>query len=92
LRQQLLAHPNDPTLYSLYARASNIAGDEIRAQEAIAESYYLRDGIHEAIAQLQELARRDDLDYYQRARITARLNQYQVEIAKLGLEEPRRPN
>ena len=43
----------------------------LRAKEAIAESYYLRGGTHEAgLLQLQELAGRDDLDYYQRARIT----------------------
>lgn len=87
LRQQLLSHPDDPALYSLYARASNTAGDEVRAKEAIAESYYLRGGVHEAILQLQELISRDDLDYYERARIAARLNQYQVEIARLGLKE-----
>ena len=87
LRQQLLSHPDDPALYSLYARASNTAGDEVRAKEAIAESYYLRGGIHEAITQLQELSNRNDLDYYQRARITARLNEYQVEVARLGRED-----
>ncbi len=65
----------------------------MRAKEAIAESYYLRGGIHEAAMQLQELARRDDLDYYQRARITARINELRLELAKMGLEETedRRP-
>ena len=48
LRRQLLTHPNDPVLYELYARSANIAGDRVRAKEAIAESYYLRGGIHEA--------------------------------------------
>ncbi len=91
LREQLLTHPEDPALYSLYARASNAAGHEVRAKEAIAESYYLRGGIHEAVQQLQELSRRDDLSYYERARITARLNEYHVEIAKLGLEEEPTP-
>ncbi|MEJ8568434.1 beta-barrel assembly-enhancing protease [Elongatibacter sediminis] len=87
LREQLLSHSEDPVLYSLYARASNTAGNEVRAKEAIAESYYLRGGIHEAIQQLQELIEREDLSYYERARITARLNEYQVEVTKLGLEE-----
>jgi hypothetical protein len=36
--------------------------------------------------QLQELIKRDDLDYYERARVTARLNEYQIELAKLGLD------
>jgi predicted Zn-dependent protease len=86
LRQQLLTRPDDPTLYELYARAANLAGDRVRAKEAIAESYYLRGGIHEAAMQLQELAARDDLDYYERARITARINELRLELAKMGRE------
>jgi len=84
LRQQLLTHPDDPTLYTLYARASNTAGDNVRAEEAMAESYFLRGGTPEAIKHLQELARRDDLDYYERARITARLNELQIQQVKSG--------
>jgi len=87
LKQQLLSHPDDPQLYELYARSSNIAGDDVRAKEAIAETYYLRGSVHEAAMQLQELAGRDDLDYYQRARITARINQIRLELAELGKED-----
>jgi predicted Zn-dependent protease len=87
LRQQLLTHPDDPALYALYARAANAAGDEIRAEEAMAESYFLRGGTHEAVTQLQKLAGRDDLDYYQRARITARLNELQIQLVKSGKED-----
>jgi predicted Zn-dependent protease len=88
LRQQLLTHPDDPRLYELYARSANIAGDKVRAKEAIAESYYLRGGIHEAAMQLQELSGREDLDYYERARITARINELRLELARMGKEEP----
>jgi len=87
LRQQLLTHPNDPMLYELYARSANIAGDSIRAKEAIAESYYLRGSIHEAAMQLQVLSNSSDLDYYQRARITARIDELRMELVKLGLDE-----
>jgi predicted Zn-dependent protease len=87
LRQQLLSHPNDPVLYELYARASNMAGDSVRAKEAIVEAYYLRGNIHEAVLQLQKLAQAEDLDYYQRARITDRLNELRMELAKMGLEK-----
>jgi predicted Zn-dependent protease len=86
LRQQILTNSDDPALYALYARASNEAGNTVRAKEAIAESYYLRGGVHEAVLQLQELIQRDDLDYYERARVTARLNEYQIELAKMGLD------
>jgi len=84
LRQQLLTHPDDPALYTLYARAANSAGDDVRAEEAMAESYFLRGGTNEAVSQLQKLVRRDDLDYYQRARITARLNELQIQLVKAG--------
>jgi predicted Zn-dependent protease len=87
LRQQLRKHDDDPRIYELYARSANVSGDDIRAQEAIAESYYLRGGVHEAAMQLQELAKRDDLDYYQRSRITARINELRLELAELGKEE-----
>ncbi len=37
--------------------------------------------------QLQALANDDDLDYYQRARITARITELRMELAKMGLDE-----
>jgi predicted Zn-dependent protease len=82
LRQQLVSRKNDPALYALYAQAANIAGDEIRATEAIAESYYQRGGTEEAITQLGSLERRSDLDYYQRARVGARLMELRIEASE----------
>ena len=79
LKQQLVSTETDPALYALYARAASIAGDEIRATEAIAESYYQRGGTEEAITQLESLAKRSDLDYYQRARVSARLMELRIE-------------
>jgi len=79
LRQQLVKGENDPALYALYAQAANIAGDEVRATEAIAESYYQRGGTEEAITQLERLTRQSDLDYYQRARVSARLMELRIE-------------
>jgi predicted Zn-dependent protease len=90
LRDQLRDHADDPRLYELYARSANIAGNEVRALEAIAESYYLRGGVHEAAMQLQELTRREDLDYYQRSRITARIKELRLELAEMGQEETAR--
>ena len=80
LKQQLVSRKTDPTLYELYARAASLAGDEIRATEAIAESYYQRGGTEEAITQLERLDRRSDLDYYQRARVSARLMELRIEV------------
>jgi predicted Zn-dependent protease len=87
LRQQLLTHPDDPTLYVLYAGASNNAGNTVRAKEAIAESYYQRGSTQAAITQLQALVNSEDLDYYERARISARLNELQIELVKLDMED-----
>lgn len=83
LRQQILHRSADPALYALYARSANIAGDHVRATEAIAESYYQRGGIQEAIEQLEKLTRDNELDYYQRARVSARLTELRVQMAEL---------
>jgi len=86
LRQQLLTHPNDPRLFELYARAANVAGDQVRASEAMAENYFWRGSVKDAIEQLEMLERRDDLDYYQRARVTARLEEMRIMLGELSDE------
>ncbi|NND45596.1 MAG: M48 family metallopeptidase [Xanthomonadales bacterium] len=90
LRQQILHRKAGPALYALYARAANMAGDHVRATEAIAESYYQRGGLREAIEQLEKLARDDELDYYERARVSARLTELRVQMAELGKTEQER--
>ncbi len=82
LRQQLVRRKNDPELYALFAQAANLAGDKIRSTEAIAESYYQRGGTEEAITQLESLEKRSDLDYYQRARVSARLMELRIEASE----------
>lgn len=82
LRQQILHQKEDPAMYEMYARAANIAGDEVRASEAMAEAYFRRGGVKEAIEQLEMLTRRDDLDYYQRARVAARLEEMRLIIGE----------
>jgi len=87
LRQQLVSQKDDPTLYALYARAANLAGDETRSTEAIAESYYQRGGVEEAISQLDGLLKQSDLDYYQRARVSARLTELRIEAGETDQPE-----
>lgn len=82
LKQQLIDNGDQPQIYELYARAANQAGNEVRATEAMAESFYLRGQIGSAIYQLEQLSKRDDLDYYQRARISSRLSEMKVELAQ----------
>ena len=55
------------------ARANEIAGDPVRAGEAWAEAAYLSGRPEQALVQLNNLKKRDDLDYYARARIDARI-------------------
>ncbi len=56
-----------------FARASELAGDTLRAAEAYAEASFLSGRAEDALAQLQSLQQRDDLDYIQRARVDARI-------------------
>lgn len=83
LREDLRVHRDDPRLYELQAQAAHLAGDEIRASSASAESSYWRGQIHDAISQLQRLNNRTDLSYYQRARISNRLDEMRLELEQL---------
>jgi beta-barrel assembly-enhancing protease len=83
LRRFLRNHPNDLHMTELLAQAADTAGEKVRAAEAIADSYYLRGGVAEAIEQLERISERDDLDYYQRARINARLAELRSEHVRL---------
>ena len=63
----------------MLAYAADRSGDPVRAAEVVAENYYQRGGLVQAIEQLERILERDTLDYYQRARITARLDQLRGE-------------
>ncbi|MGB0514705.1 MAG: M48 family metalloprotease, partial [Wenzhouxiangellaceae bacterium] len=86
LREQLRRTPDDIRLTELLARAADRAGDEIRAAEAVATNYYQRGGLPQAIEQLERILQRDDLDYYARARISARLDQMRIEQLRITRE------
>ena len=73
LRPLLAGADDDPLLQQTFARAAEIAGDLNRAGEAYAESAFLSGRAEDALNQLSALLKRDDLDYYQRARIEARI-------------------
>jgi beta-barrel assembly-enhancing protease len=64
---------DDPMFHRTFARASEIAGDPVRAGEAWAEAAFLSGREEQALVQLNTLKKRDDLDYYARARIDARI-------------------
>ena len=73
LRPLLNANAGDPGLQAEFARASDMAGDPVRAGEAYAEAAYLNGRPEQALVQLNTLKKRGDLDYYARARIDARI-------------------
>jgi predicted Zn-dependent protease len=84
IREQLLVRDNDPSIYDLYAQAANRAERPIKTAEAVAEAHYLRGQLHQAVMKLREVSRQTDLDYYQRARISARLAELEIELAEGG--------
>lgn len=82
LLRPLLDNASEPEIYSAYARASDKAGDKIRAGEAFADASYYSGRPFDAMEQLKRLLKRDDLDYYARVRIQARI----AELTPLVLE------
>lgn len=64
---------DDPAFQQAFARACEIAGDLVRAGEAYAEAAFLSGRPEDALNQLDRLTKRDDINYYERARIEARM-------------------
>lgn len=73
LRPLLGTSSQDALFQKTFARASEIAGDPVRAGEAYAEAAYLNGRPEQALVQLGTLKKRPELDYYGRARIEARI-------------------
>ncbi|MFA7486472.1 MAG: M48 family metalloprotease [Lysobacteraceae bacterium] len=73
LRPLLAAHGHDPAFQRTFARTSEVAGDTVRAAEAHAEVAWLNGRADDALGQLQRLKNTPELDFYQRARIDARI-------------------
>ncbi len=91
LRPMLGRAGADPVFQREFARANELAGDPVRAGEAYAEAAFLNGRPEQALVQLQNLKRRDDLDYYARARIDARIaaiTPQVLELRRLGVRDP----
>jgi predicted Zn-dependent protease len=73
LRPLLVSAKEDPVFQQTFGRASEVAGDPIRAGEAFAEAEFLNGRPERALIQLNTLLKRPELDYYARARIDARV-------------------
>ncbi|HTD28421.1 MAG TPA: M48 family metalloprotease [Xanthomonadaceae bacterium] len=86
LRPLMADGGDDPDFQQVYARASELAGDTGRASESYAMVAYLNGRAEDALNQLEALKRRDDIDYYQRARVEARI----AELTPVVLEMHKR--
>ena len=73
LRPLLATAADDLLFQQAYARANEISGDDVRAGEAWAEAAYLNGRPEQALVQLNNLKKRETLDYYARSRIDARI-------------------
>ncbi|MBD8872110.1 M48 family metalloprotease [Rhodanobacter sp. DHB23] len=94
LLRPLLENSDDPALYTAYARASDKAGDGERAGEAWADASYYAGRPFDAMEQLKRLLKRDDLSYYSRARIQARIAELTplvLELQKRRIDTPDNP-
>ena len=73
----------------LLARAYELSGNTLRAAEAYAEVAFLNGRVDDAISQLTTLLKNDDLDYYQRARVEARIAEFMpisLELKRQGIK------
>lgn len=75
LRSQLSKDDEDPDMQVSFARACELAGDSVRAGEAHATAAYLNGRAEDALNQLKDIAKRGDLNYYQRTRVEALIAQ-----------------
>lgn len=90
LRPLLLLGAYDVEFQRSFARASELAGDTLRAAEAYAEAAFLSGRAEDALQQLRTLQQRDDLDYIQRARVDARIayiTPIAIEMKRQGITE-----
>lgn len=91
LRPLLGRSGEDPVFQRAFARANELAGDLARAGEAYAEAAFLSGRPEQALIQLQNLKKREDLDYYARARIDARIafiTPQVLELRRQGVRDP----
>lgn len=91
LRPLLSQSGNDPVFQQRFARASELAGDSVRASEAYAEAAFLSGRPEQALLQLQALKRNPALDYIGRARVDARIESITptvLELRRQGVQDP----
>jgi hypothetical protein len=84
LLRPLMAETDDsPDVYLVFSRACELAGEPVRAGMAHADAAYLSGRAMDALTLLQNLAKRKDLDYYQRSRIESRIAEFTPVVLEL---------
>ncbi len=86
LRPLISRYSSQPSLFLLYSRAAEASGMSTRAGEAFAQYTLLMGQVYDASKQLEELLKDNDLSYYQRSRIEAKLDQVRVQLARIERE------
>jgi predicted Zn-dependent protease len=87
--RQLDNDGQDALLQRHFARAYELSGNLLRAAEAHAEVAFLNGRVDDAINQLTTLLKNDDLDYYQRTRVEARIAAFRpisLELERQGIK------
>jgi predicted Zn-dependent protease len=87
LEKQAALRPNDTTLYKLLARAAGDSGDRASGHRYLAEYYYASGALRSAKQQLEAGLEIRGLDYYQSARMAARLKEIRQEETDLRTRE-----
>lgn len=91
LRPLVARHADDPELQTSFARACELSGDTVRAAEAYAAATWLNGRSEDALNQLERLLKNEDLDYYQRTRVEARIAQMTPLVLELRKRSNRAP-
>lgn len=89
LRRLTAGTGEDVVFQRTLARAYELSGNTLRAAEAYAEVSFLNGWVDDAIGQLTALLKNDELDYYQRARIEARIAAFtpiSLELKRQGIK------
>ena len=87
LHDYLLIFPEDPILYELMAKAQAGEGKILLQYESLAEAFYYRYNIREAISLLGLAASAKDGNFYEKSRVESRLKEFKSEwkLFKQGL-------
>jgi len=90
LQSYVLIFRTDPELYKLLAKAYSLNGKQLLQYESLAEAFYYKYNLSEAIAQMDMAVRAKDGNFYEKSRVEARLKQLQgekeiYEISKASL-------